>query len=106
MNSERKEQLDEIVRLCTEIEGAVEHSNWDGVGELLSRRHKLLEEVFAEPAATPGEVQALTVLAKKVMALDNTLKPLADSARGQAAEELKKLRRGRVAADIYEQNAN
>lgn len=106
MNDERKKQLDEIVRLCTEIEDAVGCSNWESVGELVSRRHGLLEQVFAEPAATPAEVQALTELAKRVLDLDKTLMPLANEARGQAAEEMKQLRRGRVAADIYKQNSS
>ena len=103
MSAERTKKLDEITRLCTDIEHQVETGNWDIAGQLLSRRHQLLEEAFAEPVETQADVEELQIIAEQVMAFDAELMPLADAARGEAVKDLKKLRRGRNAAAAYKQ---
>ena len=45
------------------------------------------------------------IIAEQVMAFDSELMPLADAARGEAIEDLKKLRRGRNATAAYKQNS-
>lgn len=105
MSAERTQKLDEVTRLCTDIEHHVEAGNWDIAGQLLSRRHQLLEEAFAEPVATQADVEELQIIAEQVMEFDSALMPLADAARGEAAEDLKKLRRGRNAAAAYKQTS-
>ena len=103
MSNERIDRLDEITRLCTDIEHAVEQADWEVANQLLSRRHQLLEEAFAEPVATAADVEELRTVAEQVMAFDCELMPQADAARGEAAEDLKNLRRGREAAAAYKQ---
>ena len=106
VNSERRKQLDEIMQVCTEIESAVQSADWDVAGTLLSRRHQLLAAVFAEPPVNTAEVAALTEVAEQVMAFDADLIPLADAAKGETAQELKKLRQGRAATNVYKQVSN
>jgi len=103
VSDERKKQLDDIVQLCADIDNAVQKADWDVAGKLLSRRHQLVESVFAEPPATTADAEELKTIAEQVMAFDRELMPMADAARGEAAEELKKLRRGREAAEVYKQ---
>ena len=103
MSAERTRKLDEITRLCTDIEHEVEAGNWDIAGQLLSRRQQVLEEAFAEPVESQADVEELQIIAEQVMAFDNELMPLADAARGEAIEDLKKLRRGRNATAAYKQ---
>ncbi|MBT8136181.1 MAG: flagellar protein FliT [Gammaproteobacteria bacterium] len=105
VGSERAEQLEEIFRLCTDIEGAVRNADWDAAGTLLSRRHHLLELAFADTPTTADEVRQLHEVAEQVMTFDRQLMPVAEKARGEAAAELKNLRRGRAAADAYQQNS-
>ena len=105
VGSERTENLEQIARLCTDIEGAVRDADWDAAGKLLSRRHRLLELAFADTPTTAEEVRQLHEMAERVMAFDRQLMPVAEKARGQAAAELKNLRRGRAAADAYQQNS-
>lgn len=100
------EQLNEVVRLCTDIESAVRSADWEEAGSLLSRRHLLLEAVFSDTPASETELQQLQAVAEQVMAFDRELMPMAETARGDAAEEMKKLRRGRQAASAYQQNSS
>ncbi|MDH3589041.1 MAG: flagellar protein FliT [Gammaproteobacteria bacterium] len=106
VSSALRGQLDDIVRLCTKIESAVREADWEVAGTLLSRRHLLLETVFADAPASAAEAQELQTVAEQVMAFDRELMPMAETARGEAAEEMKKLRRGREAASAYQQNSS
>ncbi|MDH3645498.1 MAG: flagellar protein FliT [Gammaproteobacteria bacterium] len=97
--------FEEIIQLCTRIGEAVREADWDTAGALLSRRHRLLESAFDKPPATDAQAASLMTIAQQVSAFDRELMPVADTARGEAATELKRLRRARLAANTYKQNA-
>ncbi len=102
---DRSERLAEISRLCAKIGHAVERSDWDDAMQMLSRRHQMLEKEFAQQPETVEEAEQLRMLAEQVMAFDRDLMPHADAMRGETLQELKKLRLGREATQVYAQNA-
>lgn len=98
--------LDEIVELCEKIEQQVKEAQWEQAGQMLAQRQTLLEQVFARTPEDPQQVARLVEVAKKVSAFDREVMPLANAAMSETTSELKNLRRGRMAAQLYEQNSS
>jgi Flagellar protein FliT len=95
-----EEQLARVLELTRSARESAQVGDWSLAVALESERRPLLQTLFAQPIAPEARVRLVAAI-REILASDAGLIALAAAGRNETAEESRKIRRGRKAAQAY-----
>ena len=97
---ERERQIERILELTRAARERAEEGDWKAAVTLEGERRPLIREYFASPLPIQGRVRVAEAI-REILASDAGLIALAAKGRNEAAEESRRMRRGRTAKAAY-----
>ncbi len=100
MDSTRREQLDEIVRLSKEMLELAEELEWEKIAVLEVRRKQIVMECFQKPAEEQDATEVAAAI-REILSLNQQVTALGKQCQSQLGTEIHSHNRGRVATSAY-----
>ncbi|TCK18851.1 protein FliT [Thiogranum longum] len=100
MDSARREQLDEIVRLSREMLELAEELEWEKIAVLEVQRKQIVLECFQKPAKQQDAAEVAVVI-REILSLNQQVTTLGKQCQTQLGTEIHSHNRGRAATSAY-----